>query len=69
VHNFEERRHQHPPPKPSFLFIKLLSFSGESDSNAYLGWEVKVEKVFNVYEVQEDQNVKLASVEFLDYAM
>jgi len=69
MHNFEERHHQHPPPKPSFPFIKLPSFSEESDPNVYLGWEDKVEQIFNVYEVQEDQNVKLASLKFLDYAM
>jgi len=27
----------------------------------YLGWEAKVEYIFNVYEVEEDQQVKLAS--------
>ena len=69
VHNFEERCHQHPPSKPYFPFIKFSSFSGESDPNVYLGWEAKVEQIFNVYEVQEDQKVKLASLEFLDYAM
>ena len=35
----------------------------------YLGWEAKVEKIFNVYEVKEDQKIKLASLEFVDYAM
>jgi len=29
----------------------------------------KVEKIFNVYEVQEDQKVKLASLKFLEYVM
>ena len=52
-----------------FPYVKLPSFSGESDPNIYLGWEVKVEQIFNVYEVQEDQKVKLASLEFLDYVM
>ena len=51
VHNFEERHHQHPPPKPYFPFIKLPSFNGENDPNVYLGWEDKVERIFNVYEV------------------
>ena len=35
----------------------------------YLGWEAKVEQIFYVYEVQEDQKVKLASLKFLDYTM
>jgi len=67
VHNFEERCHQHQPPNPSFPFVKLPSFNGESDPNLYLGWEAKVEKVVNVYEVEEDQKVKLASLKFVDY--
>ena len=67
--NFEDRRHQHQTPKNSFPFLKLPNFNGESDPNVYLGWEAKVEQIFNVYEVDEDQKVKLASLEFLDYAM
>jgi len=55
--------------KPFLPFVKLPSFSGEGDPNVYLGWEAKVEQIFNVHEVQDDQKVKLASLEFLDYAM
>ena len=70
MNQFDERRqHQHHPSKISFPYVKLLSFSGKSDPNIYLGWEAKVEQIFNVHEVQEDQMVKLASLEFLDYAM
>jgi len=71
VHNFEERRHQHPPPKPyfPFPFVNLPSFSGDSDPNVYLGCEAKIEQIFNVYEVEDDQKVKIASIEFVDYAM
>jgi len=47
----------------------LPSFNGESGPNVYLGWQAKVEQIFNVYEVQDDQKVGLASLEFLDYAM
>ena len=69
MHHFEEMCHQHQPSKPSFSFIKLPSFSGERYPNVYLGWEAKVEQTFNVYKVQEDQNFRLASLQFLDYAM
>jgi len=55
--------------KPYLPFVKLPSFSGDSDLNMYLGWEAKCEQIFNVHEVQDDQKVKLASLEFLDYAM
>jgi len=34
----------------------------------YLEWEAKVEHLFNVYKVTEDQKVRLASLVFLDYA-
>ena len=61
MNNFDERRHQHQPPKSYFSFVKLSSFSGDSDPNVYLGWEAKVEEIFNVYEVEEDQKVKSAS--------
>jgi len=51
------------------LFVKLPSFSGEGDPNVYLGWEAKVEQIFHVHEVLEDQRVRLAFLEFMDYAM
>jgi len=60
MHNFEDRRQN---VAKSFLpYVKLPSFSGESDPNVYLGWEAKVEQIFNVHEVQDDQKVKLASL-------
>jgi len=52
-----------------FPYVKLPSFSGESDPNIYLGCKAKVEQIFNVYEVQEDQKVKFTSLEFLEYVM
>jgi len=66
-HPFEDR-HQNVA-KPFLPYVNLPSFSGESDPNVYLGWEAKVEKIFNVHEVQDDQKVKLATLEFLDYGM
>ena len=66
MNNFEERRQY--VSRPSLPYVKNSSFSGEGDPNIYLGWEAKVEQIFNVHEIQEDQKVKLAS-EFLDYAM
>ena len=66
-HPYEERRQN--VAKPYFSFVKLPSFKGDGDPNVYLGWEAKCEQIFNVHEVQDDQKVKLASLEFLDYAM
>jgi len=67
MHNFEDRR-QHVA-KPYLPFVKLPSFSEKGDPSVYLGWEAKVEQIFNVHEVQDDHRVRLASLEFLDYAM
>jgi len=66
-HPFEDRRQN--VARPFLPYVKLPSFSEESDPNVYLGWKTKVEQIFNVHEVQDDQKVKLASLEFLDYAM
>jgi len=70
LNQFDERcQHKHHAPKISLPYVKLPSFSGEGDSNIYLRWKAKVEQICNVHEVQEDQKVKLASLEFLDYVM
>jgi len=63
-----EERHQNVA-KPYLPYVKVPSFSGEGDPNVYLGWEAKVDQFFHVHEVLEDQRVRLASLEFMDYAM
>jgi len=50
MHHVDDR-HQNVA-KPSLKFVKLPIFSGEGDPNIYLGWEAKVEQIFNVHEVQ-----------------
>jgi len=67
-HQYYEERLQNVA-KPYFPFVKLPSFSGDSDPNVYLGWEAKCEQIFHVHKVQDDQKVQLTSLEFLDYAM
>jgi len=66
-HPHYEERHQNVA-KPYLPFVKLPSFSSEGDPNVYLGWEEKVEQIFHVHEVLKDQRVRLASLEFMDYA-
>jgi len=69
LHNFFKRQHHHQPQQEhSFNFVKLPSFSGSNDPSLYLDWEAKVEHLFNVYKVTEDQKVRLASLVFLYYA-
>jgi len=66
-HHRDQRHHQET--KPQVSFVKVPSFSGDSDPNVYLDWEAKCEQIFDVHEVQEDQKVKITSLEFIDYAM
>ncbi|XP_068486670.1 uncharacterized protein [Phaseolus vulgaris] len=66
-HHREQRHHQET--KPQVPFVKVPSFSGDSDPNFYIEWEAKCEHIFNTYEVEEDQKVKIATLEFVDYAM
>jgi len=56
MQNYEARRH-HQQPKKILPFVKLPSSNGDSDPNVYLGWEAKVEQIFNVYKVEEDQRL------------
>jgi len=67
-HHHREDRHQNVA-KPYFPIVKFPSFSGDGDPNVYLGREAKVDQIFHVHEVLEDQRVRLAFLEFLDYAM
>ena len=69
LHTFAKWHHQHQPQPPhSFDFVKLPSFSASNDPSWYLDWEAKVEHLFIVYKVTEDQKVRLASLVFLGYA-
>ena len=65
VHTFAKWHHQHHhQPQHSFDFVKLPSFNGSNDPTLYLEWEAKVEHLFNVYTVTENQKVSLASLVF-----
>ena len=61
----------HPPKVDSNLGsikMKIPMFQGRSDPEAYLEWEKKVERVFECHNYSEAKKVKLAVVEFSDYA-
>jgi len=66
VHTFVKRHHQHHhhQPQHSFDFVKLPSFSGSNDPTLSSEWEAKVEHLFNVYKVTEDQKLRLTSLVF-----
>lgn len=48
--------------------MKIPTFSGKSDPEAYLEWEKKVERVFECHNYTEEKKVKLAVTEFTNYA-
>ena len=53
----------------SNIKLKIPSFQGRNDPNAYLEWERKVELVFDCHHYSEEKKVKLVVVEFTDYAI
>ncbi|GKU90913.1 hypothetical protein SLEP1_g4857 [Rubroshorea leprosula] len=49
--------------------MKIPPFQGKNDLDVYLEWEKKVELVFDCHNYYEEKKVKLAAVEFTDYAV
>jgi hypothetical protein len=49
--------------------IKIPSFQGRSDPEAYLEWEKKMEFVFDCHNYSEKKKVKVAVIEFSEYAI
>ncbi|XP_038986478.1 uncharacterized protein LOC120111977 [Phoenix dactylifera] len=48
--------------------MKIPIFQGKNDPELYLEWERKVEHVFDCHNYSNEKKVKLAAVEFTDYA-
>ena len=49
--------------------MKIPSFQGRSDREAYLEWEKKMDFIFDCHNYSEAKKVKLAVIEFSDYAV
>ena len=49
--------------------MKIPSFQGRNDPEVYLEWEKKVELIFDCHNYSEEKKVKLAVIEFTDYAI
>jgi hypothetical protein len=49
--------------------MKIPYFQGRTDSEAYLEWEKKIELIFDCHNYSEEKKVKLAVIEFTDYAI
>lgn len=50
------------------LKVQIPPFNGKNDPEAYLNWERKVERIFDLHNYSELDKVKMASMEFSDYA-
>ncbi|KAL4379238.1 hypothetical protein GQ457_02G029870 [Hibiscus cannabinus] len=49
--------------------INIPPFQGKTDPEAYLAWEKKIEHIFECHNYSELKKVKLAAIEFMDYAL
>jgi len=49
--------------------LKIPSFQGKNDPEAYLEWEKKVDWIFYCHNYSEAKKVKLVVIEFMDYAL
>jgi hypothetical protein len=49
--------------------MKIPSFHGKNDLEAYLEWEKKVELIFECHNYSKEKKVKLIVIEFSDYAI
>ena len=49
--------------------MNIPSFQGRNDPEAYLEWEKKVELIFDFHNYSEEKKVRLAVIEFTDYAI
>ncbi|KAH9649369.1 hypothetical protein KPL70_025952 [Citrus sinensis] len=53
----------------SGIKMKIPSFQGKSDPEAYLEWEKKMEFIFDCHNYSEAKKVKLVVIEFSNYAI
>ncbi|XP_019434209.1 PREDICTED: uncharacterized protein LOC109340897, partial [Lupinus angustifolius] len=49
--------------------VKIPTFMGMNNPEAYLEWELKIEQVFECHNYTEEKKVKVAALEFKEYAM
>ena len=49
--------------------MKIPSFQGKNDPEVYLEWEKKVKFIFECHNYSKEKSVKLAVIEFTDYAI
>lgn len=68
-YNDDGRRHHRGNGTYEGGKIKFPSSHGKSDPDSYLDWELKIDQLFDVHEIADHRKVKLATLEFKDYAL
>ena len=63
------RNHRDDNATVNGVKLKIPSFQGKPEPKTYLEWERRMKLVFDCHNYIEVQKVKLAIVEFLDYAI
>ena len=53
----------------SSIKMKIPQFQGKNDPELYLEWKKKVEHIFECHNYSKEKKVKLAVIEFSDYAL
>ena len=53
----------------SNIRVSIPSFQGKNDLEAYFDWEKKVELIFYCRNYSEEKKVKIAVIDFTDYAI
>jgi hypothetical protein len=68
--NFQRRFHNvNDEEKFGKLKFSMPKFEGTSDPDAYLTWELKVEKIFHMHNYFEEKKVHMAALDFDGYAL
>ena len=47
----------------------MPKFSGSNDSEEYISWALKVDKIFRLHNYEEEKKIAMASLEFQDYVL
>ena len=63
------RREERMDSNINFIKMKIPAFKGRNDAETFMEWERKVERIFECHNYSEIKKVKLAAVEFTDYAL
>jgi len=63
------RRDNEPDSSLKSIKMTIPTFKGKSDPEAYLEWEKKVDLIFDCHNYSEEKKIKLAILEFVDYAI